>query len=135
MQIWDTMGQEKHRALTQAFYKNALGVLMVFDVTSRTSFDKLDFFYNEIVNSSPKHVKILLIGNKIDLIKERQVSTQEAADWARNKNIDFNEVSAKEDQGDKINQIFVKLLEIILKQLEQGDHQRLHKMSIKMKEI
>lgn len=63
------MGQEKHRALTQAFYKNALGVFLVYDVTQRSSFSQLDFYYSEIQNNSSKETQIVLLGNKIDLVE------------------------------------------------------------------
>jgi GTPase SAR1 family protein len=61
------MGQEKHRALTQAFYKKALGVFLVYDVTQRSSFEQLDYYYKEMENNSTKETQVVLVGNKIDL--------------------------------------------------------------------
>lgn len=93
------MGQEKHRALTQAFYKNALGVFLVFDVTQRNSFSSLDYYYQEIHNNSPKDTKIILLGNKIDLTEHRQVNENEARVWAQSKGVEYFEVSAKNNTG------------------------------------
>ena len=68
----DTAGQEKYFAVTQMFYKRACGVLLVFDITSRESFEKMqDFWIKETVQNTGGDVIILIVGNKLDLEEKR----------------------------------------------------------------
>jgi len=76
-QIWDTAGQERFRSITNAYYKGAKGALLVFDVTRRETFDSINKWVPELKQSGDKDVTIILVGNKSDLVQERQVSTEE----------------------------------------------------------
>ena len=73
-QIWDTAGQERYRAIANAYYRQAVGVLVVYDITERTTFENLDRWLNEIRTHADQQIVILLVGNKSDLARNRQVS-------------------------------------------------------------
>lgn len=115
--IWDTAGQERFRTLTSSYYRGAQGVVMVYDVTRRDSFENLEQWLKEVKLYSPNSgegVVKLLVGNKIDL--ERKVLREEAEGWARSQGMLFLEASAKTKLG--IRQCF---LEVVQKILEDPD--------------
>ncbi|KAI8618411.1 ras family-domain-containing protein [Chytriomyces sp. MP71] len=103
--IWDTAGQERFRTLTSSYYRGAQGVIMVYDVTQRDSFDHLSTWFNELetYSSNPLVVK-MIVGNKVD--KEtgeatRQVSRKEGEAFAKRMGTLFIEASAKTRAGVK----------------------------------
>ena len=97
--LWDTAGQERFRALTSSYYRNCNGVLLVYDVCSKSSFEHLQDWMDEIdTYVMRQQVSVLLIGNKIDL-KEREVSTEEATNYAKTQAMVYTETSAKADEG------------------------------------
>lgn len=68
LQIWDTAGQERFRTITNAYYKGADGIVMVYDITSSSSFEDIErFWLNEVESYAEKDVELLLLGNKSDL--------------------------------------------------------------------
>ena len=68
-QIWDTAGQERYKSITNAYYKGAKGAFVVYDITRKESFESIDKWINDLINSSDKNITILLIGNKCDFFK------------------------------------------------------------------
>ena len=106
VRISDTAGQEKFRSLTDDYFKNAKGMILVYDVTQKSTFLALDSWFEKIQEKCIKDVKILLIGNKTDLKSERQVSTEEGINYAKRKGLFFIEASAKTNDGDKVNEGF-----------------------------
>lgn len=72
LQIWDTAGQESFRSITRSFYRKADGVFLMYDVTSKVSFDRCDGWVREIRENSPEDVAIYLIGNQVDLDESKQ---------------------------------------------------------------
>ena len=97
--IWDTAGQERFRALTSSYYRNCNGIILVYDVSCKDSFDHLQDWMDEIdTHILRQHASILLVGNKIDL-KERHISVEEANAYARAQAIVYTETSAKMDEG------------------------------------
>ena len=96
LQIWDTAGQDRFRSITQSYYKGAHGVLLVYDVTSRESFNNVKTWISQIREHSPKNITLFLIGNKIDSV-ERQVEKEEVEEFAKENNCTFIEASAKEN--------------------------------------
>lgn len=110
--IWDTAGQEKFRSLTSSYYRGTQGIILVYDVTRRDSFNSLEIWLNEIetYTTNPDVVK-LLVGNKIDK-DNREVSREEAAAFARSKAMLFIECSAKTRLG--VQQAFEELVMKIL---------------------
>ena len=94
--IWDTCGQEKFRAITKQYFKDAHGIILVFDVSDRRSFLDLNNWLDEIQNNSIKDdASIVLVGNKIDL-KYRCISHEDANSFAKNKGLVYCETSSKD---------------------------------------
>ena len=81
-EMWDTAGQERYRSLAQMYYKNAIGACVVFDVTSRDSFEKCQQWVKELNEKAGADIRIVIVGNKIDL-EDHTVSKEEAMDYAR----------------------------------------------------
>ena len=113
LQIWDTAGQERFKNITASYYRGGNGVLVVYDITDRDSFDNLNSWLIEIEKNANKNVYKLLIGNKCDLESERKVSYQEGKEFAANNGMSFIETSAKADT--KVNEAFELLTQDIIK--------------------
>ena len=96
LQIWDTCGQEIYQSLITNFYRNSSLAIMVYSINDRKSFENLDNWLKELKTENNPDVKTILIGNKVDLEKERVVSFNEAEKYAKDYNFDsFFETSAK----------------------------------------
>lgn len=93
LQIWDTAGQEQFRSITKSFYRNSHGVLVVFDLSDRESFESVPTWINSVLQSCESPINIILVGNKCDL--DHAVSKKEAEDLASSFNIKYIETSAK----------------------------------------
>lgn len=96
LHIWDTAGQERFKTITATYYKGAHGIIIVYDITDRSSFNDVENWQNEISLHASGNVVKLLVGNKCDMESERQVSHQEGKDFADSLNIPFMETSAKQ---------------------------------------
>ena len=98
--IWDTAGQEKFRNIAKQYYQGANGVLLVFDVSDRKSFERIEYWLNEIKeNNKIDSMYAVIVANKIDLVGERVISRDEAEKYAEKNNISYFEVSAKTGEG------------------------------------
>ncbi|KAF8364537.1 hypothetical protein HHK36_033492 [Tetracentron sinense] len=95
-QIWDTAGQERYRAITSAYYRGALGALLVYDVTKPTTFENVSRWLKELRDHADSNIVIMLIGNKTDLKHLRGVSTEDAQSYAEKEGLSFIETSALE---------------------------------------
>ncbi|KAL2513745.1 Ras-related protein RABA2a [Forsythia ovata] len=95
-QIWDTAGQERYRAITSAYYRGALGALLVYDVTKPTSFENVSRWLKELRDHADSNIVIMLIGNKTDLKHLRAVATEDAQNFAEKEGLSFIETSALE---------------------------------------
>ncbi len=104
IQIWDTAGQERFKSITTAYYKNCVCAIIVYDITSRDSFNDITDWINDCKSYSPKTVLMALIGNKCDLKEFRHISTEEGQELANKNGIPFYETSAKD--GTNIKEIF-----------------------------
>ena len=113
MQIWDTAGQERFKNITASYYRGGNGVLVVYDITDRDSFENLNSWLIEIEKNANKNVYKLLIGNKCDLEEKRKVSYQEGKDFATSNGMQFIETSAKADT--KVKEAFELLTQEIIK--------------------
>ena len=118
LQIWDTAGQERFRSITKSFFRNTNGILFVYDITSRKSFQSV----KEWIKDSEMHdtgFEKVLCGNKIDLEQQRQVNFDELKEFGMKKKIDVIETSAK----DRINidESFKKLVDLILSHKNQDE--------------
>jgi Ras-related protein Rab-1A len=94
LQIWDTNGQERFRTITNSYYRNSHGILVVFDITDRKSFTELRNWLNDADRYTENACKIL-VGNKCDLQHIREVTYEEAKEFADAKELIYIEVSAK----------------------------------------
>ncbi|GMI73658.1 ARABIDOPSIS RAB GTPASE HOMOLOG A3, RAB GTPase homolog A3 [Hibiscus trionum] len=110
-QIWDTAGQERYRAVTTAYYRGALGAMLVYDISRRQSFDSLARWVEELRANSDNSIVIMLIGNKADLAEQRAVPTEDAVEFAKDQGLFFAETSAL--SGDNVDKAFLQLLEEI----------------------
>ncbi|XP_059313513.1 ras-related protein RABA2a-like [Lycium barbarum] len=95
-QIWDTAGQERYRAITSAYYRGALGALLVYDVTKPTTFENVSRWLKELRDHADSNIVIMLIGNKTDLKHLRAVATEDAQSFAEKEGLSFIETSALE---------------------------------------
>ncbi|KAK4485009.1 hypothetical protein RD792_007617 [Penstemon davidsonii] len=93
-QIWDTAGQERFRAVTSAYYRGAVGALVVYDVSRRQTFDSIGRWLNELQTYSDMNVVTILVGNKSDLKDAREVTTVEGKSLAEAQGLFFIETSA-----------------------------------------
>ncbi|PRQ48598.1 ras-related protein Rab11D [Rosa rugosa] len=95
-QIWDTAGQERYRAVTSAYYRGAVGAMLVYDITKRQTFDHIPRWLEELRSHADKNIVIILIGNKSDLEDQRAVPTEDAKEFAQKEGLFFLETSALE---------------------------------------
>ena len=111
LQIWDTAGQERFHSITNNYFHNADGILFVYDITSRQSFNGVKVWIKE-AEEIGNFYKRLLIGNKCDLSEKRNISIEELEKYCEEKNMDFFETSAKENIY--LVEAFNKIVELIL---------------------
>ena len=112
LQIWDTAGQERFRSLSKAYYRNAVGVILVFDITERKSFDDLPSWLNDVHALCDPNAVIQLIGNKCDLGSQRVVTLTEAEQFAEHHHMKYIETSAK--AGQNIREAFIHVATTIM---------------------
>ncbi|CEG67482.1 Putative Rab family, other [Rhizopus microsporus] len=94
-QLWDTSGQERYKAITSAFYRGAVGALLVYDITRKSSFNHIAQWLEELNEHIEDSIPLVLVGNKIDLSDtSRAVSTEEAKNYASKSKMMFFEASA-----------------------------------------
>jgi Ras-related protein Rab-11A len=93
-QIWDTAGQERYRAVTSAYYRGAVGAMLVYDITRRQTFDHIPRWLEELRAHADKNIVIILIGNKSDLEDQRAIPTEDAREFAEKEGLFFLETSA-----------------------------------------
>jgi len=99
LSIWDTAGQERFRTITSSYYRGAQGIILVYDVSSRDSFDALPRWFSELETYVSSSVVKILVGNKVDKEFSRQVPTSEGQAFAARMNSLFIEASAKTSVG------------------------------------
>ena len=120
LQIWDTAGQDRFRAITKNYYKGANGIILIYDVTNLQTYENVKNWINQIREEANPNVVIYLAGNKVDVNEElRVVKTEEGQKIADEYNLTFYETSAK--SGININEIFedlVKKVDEIYSKLE-----------------
>ncbi|OMJ73878.1 hypothetical protein SteCoe_27326 [Stentor coeruleus] len=112
-QIWDTAGQERYRAITSAYYRGAVGALLVYDISKSNSFENVDKWLKELKDHADSQTVIMLTGNKADLKHLRAISTEEAATYSQKHNLAFIETSALDGTG------VDKAFEIVLNEIYQ----------------
>ena len=105
LDIWDTAGQEKYKALTKFFYKDAAVAILVYDITRKESFDSLrDYWYTQLQQNGGKNLVLGVAGNKCDMYEKEAVPENEAREFASKINAIFSLTSAQNNTG--INELF-----------------------------
>jgi len=93
-QIWDTAGQERYRAITSAYYRGAVGALLVYDIAKNVTFKNVERWLAELRENAANNIVIMLVGNKSDLRHLREVPTETAKEFSEKNNLLFIETSA-----------------------------------------
>ena len=113
VQIWDTAGMERYRSITNAYYKGAKGVIVVYDICRKKSFENVDKWIDDFKSKADDDAVIILIGNKSDLDEKREVSKEEAESKAQKNKFGFMETSAKDNNN--VQKAFETLFHEIVK--------------------
>jgi len=107
-QIWDTAGQERYRAITSAYYRGAVGALVVYDITKDASFDNVAKWLAELKENATADITMLIVGNKTDLASARAVTTEKGQTYAEEQKVSFMEASAL--NGGNVEAAFLQIL-------------------------
>jgi small GTP-binding protein len=107
LQIWDTAGQERFRSISKSYFRNSVGAVLVYDITSLASFDPLGDWLNEFQMLSAPNSYVLLVGNKCDLETSREVSAELVKDFAETHHLEAIETSAL--SGMNIKEAFARM--------------------------
>lgn len=119
LQIWDTAGQEKYRSVGKAYYRNAIGILLVFSLTDHKSFETLETWMDDVRQYCHPKAEMILVGNKCDLVDQRRVSATEIQSFCDCRRVPYIESSAK--LGTNINESFFQVTKRIYDGILQGD--------------
>lgn len=112
LQIWDTAGQERFHTITTSYYRGAMGIMLVYDITQPKTFDNIAKWLRNIDEHANEDVEKMILGNKCDMEDKRMVSKERGESIAREHNIRFLETSAKANVN--IERSFLDLAEAIL---------------------
>jgi len=122
-QIWDTAGQERYRAITSAYYRGAVGALLVYDISKGITFENVTRWLKELRDHADTNIVIMLVGNKSDLRHLRAVPTETAKDFASENHLSFIETSALDATNVEIafQNILTEIYQIVSTKTLQDD--------------
>ena len=119
LQIWDTAGQEKYMSMNKSLFQRVQGIILMYDITNRETFERLQIWLN-LIKQMTNEIPIILVGNKLDLEDNEEhgriVEYNEGDDFANENEIDFFEVSAV--SGANIDNVFISIAEKVLNSLQ-----------------
>ncbi|KAJ4454786.1 putative Ras-related protein Rab-4B [Paratrimastix pyriformis] len=118
LQIWDTAGQERFKSVTHAYYRESIGCILVYDITSRESFNHIASWLTDCKTLAHPQCQIILVGNKADLSADREVTFMEATRFAQENELLFVETSAA--TGQNVEETFLKASRAILTKIDDG---------------
>ena len=121
LQIWDTAGQERFKSVSKAYFRNAVGAILVYDISNETSFEELINWLNDLQSLCNPNAYILLVGNKGDLENQRQVGVQQAKDFAEQHKLEYLETSAL--SGQNVTEAFTRLAYGVATRVNNGQIQ------------
>jgi len=120
LQIWDTAGQERFHTITTSYYRGAMGIMLVYDITNPKSFDNIAKWLRNIDEHANEDVEKMILGNKCDMDDKRMITRERGETIAREHNIRFLETSAKANIS--IDRAFLELAEAILNKQTAGQN-------------
>jgi small GTP-binding protein len=118
LQLWDTAGQELFRSVTRGYYRGSAGALLVFDITNHDTFEHIGRWLHDVKEVARSDVVTVLIGNKCDLEAQRDVTRDEAEEFARANKMKYFETSAK--TGGQIAEVIESIVAVIEKYVADG---------------
>jgi Ras-related protein Rab-3C len=118
LQIWDTAGQERYRTITTAYYRGAMGFILMYDVTNEDSFNSVQDWVTQIKTYSWDNAQVILVGNKSDIERDRVISYDRGKQLADQLGLEFFETSAKENIN--VKNVFERLVDIICDKMSDG---------------
>ncbi|XP_065331999.1 ras-related protein Rab-3 isoform X1 [Cloeon dipterum] len=118
LQIWDTAGQERYRTITTAYYRGAMGFILMYDITNEESFNSVQDWVTQIKTYSWDNAQVILVGNKCDMEDERVISYERGKQLAEQLGIEFFETSAKENIN--VKAVFERLVDIICDKMSES---------------
>ncbi|XP_071837934.1 ras-related protein Rab-10-like [Apostichopus japonicus] len=119
LQIWDTAGQERFHTITTSYYRGAMGIMLVYDITQEKTFENIAKWLRNIQEHANEDVEKMLLGNKCDMEDKRMISKERGETIAKENGIKFMETSAKSNIN--VETAFMTLAEDILKKYPQKD--------------
>ncbi len=126
IELWDTAGQERYKSITSVYYKGSKGALLVYDITSKVTFDNIGKWITEIRDKTSKDITLMMVGNKTDLVQYREVSNEQALNKAKTLGIPLMETSALDSTN--VKEAFHDLLKEMYKDMKsklQNDNNNL----------
>ncbi|KAG0672351.1 GTP-binding protein [Maudiozyma exigua] len=117
LQLWDTAGQERFRTITTAYYRGAMGIILVYDVTDERTFTNVNQWFKTVSDHANDDAQLLLVGNKSDM-DTRVVSYEQGESLAKELGLPFIEASAKDDTN--VNDIFFTLAKLIQEKIDNN---------------
>ncbi|XP_043261044.1 ras-related protein Rab-3 isoform X1 [Colletes gigas] len=118
LQIWDTAGQERYRTITTAYYRGAMGFILMYDITNEESFNSVQDWITQINTYSSGNAQVILVGNKCDMEDGRVISAEKGKELADQLGVQFFETSAKENLN--IKTVFEQLVDIICDKMSES---------------
>jgi small GTP-binding protein len=119
LQIWDTAGQERFRSVSTAYFRDAVGAILVYDITNQDTFEDLGTWLTDLQQLCHPSAFILLVGNKCDREGDRKVGAQEVQDFADQYRLEYVETSAL--SGHNIQEVFTRLAYEVACKVESGE--------------
>ncbi|XP_030220252.1 ras-related protein Rab-3A isoform X2 [Gadus morhua] len=118
LQIWDTAGQERYRTITTAYYRGAMGFILMYDITNEDSFNAVQDWATQIKTYSWDNAQVLLVGNKCDMEDERVVAAERGRQLSEQLGFEYFEASAKDNIN--VKQTFERLVDVICERMSDS---------------
>ena len=118
LQIWDTAGQERFKSVSKAYFRNAVGAVLVYDISNDASFEDLSNWLNDLLQLCNPNAYILMVGTKADLEEQRKVGVQQAKDFAEQHHLEYLETSAL--SGSNVTEAFTRLAYGVANRVNNG---------------
>lgn len=126
--IWDTAGQERYHALGPIYYRDAHGAVLAYDITDKDSFDRVKVWLKELHQVVGENISVVVVGNKVDMERERKVDKSHAEEWAASHNAQHFHCSAK--LGIKVNDAYTALVTSIVNASKAASPESSHRESL-----